>query len=131
VVVGDAKAAVEDSNGNMETGAALEDVASIPSKELQKSTPSSSRGPPVSVILKWMGKEFPIDDIGGVKTVRELKSLFRERTGVLEDRQKLLNVTFMGEFLVYISILATLLHHGAIMNEEGIAYWSFYRKNCW
>jgi ubiquitin-like domain-containing CTD phosphatase 1 len=52
----------------------------------------------ISLVIKWSGKEFPIEDINLTSTVADLKSLISEKTNVLPERQKLLNLRFKGNF---------------------------------
>lgn len=58
--------------------------------------PPSPGSPPHNIIIKWSGKEFEIEDINGLKTVRDLKVVISSKTGVQADRQKILNLTFKG-----------------------------------
>lgn len=51
----------------------------------------------VSVIIKWAGKEYPMEDLDPNLTVQDLKELIRDKTNVLPSRQKLLNLKFKGQ----------------------------------
>ena len=51
----------------------------------------------LNLIVKWGGKVFLIEDVWSLKTVRDLKVKIMEKTGVKVDRQKLLNLTYMGK----------------------------------
>ena len=50
----------------------------------------------VSLIIKWAGKEYPIDDIANSSSVLYLKQLIHAKTNVLPGRQKLLNLKLKG-----------------------------------
>jgi len=50
----------------------------------------------ICVIVKWSGKEYPIEHLSPSETVRYLKDLIKEKTGVLPERQKLLGLKFKG-----------------------------------
>lgn len=50
----------------------------------------------ICVIVKWSGKEYPIAHLSPSETVRYLKDLIKEKTGVLPERQKLLGLKFKG-----------------------------------
>lgn len=51
-----------------------------------------------SILIKWSGKEYEVD-ISSAKTVGDLKTRIKDRTGVNTDRQKLLNIVFKGTVL--------------------------------
>lgn len=51
----------------------------------------------ISLVVKWAGKEYPIDDLDVNATVLDLKQIVRQKTNVLPDRQKLLNLKFKGK----------------------------------
>jgi hypothetical protein len=57
--------------------------------------------PPHNLMIKWAGKEIEIEDINGLKTVRDLKQMIQHKTGVQPDRQKLLNLNFKGMYVIY------------------------------
>lgn len=50
----------------------------------------------INLVIKWSGKEFKISDFDGNLTVAALKQAIQVATGVLPERQKLLNVKFRG-----------------------------------
>ncbi|XP_043265715.1 ubiquitin-like domain-containing CTD phosphatase 1 [Colletes gigas] len=52
---------------------------------------------PVRIIVKWCGKEYAISDIQEDDTVLDLKDRIHKETGVLPERQKLLNLKFKGK----------------------------------
>lgn len=49
------------------------------------------------VVVKWSGKEFQVDTLSQSDTVGALKDVIRKLTGVLPERQKLLNLKYKGE----------------------------------
>lgn len=51
----------------------------------------------VNVIVKWSGKEYLIEHISVTETVRHLKDLIKDKTGVLPERQKLLGLKYRGK----------------------------------
>ena len=51
----------------------------------------------VKIIVKWSGKEYEIPDIQQEDTVLSLKERIHKETGVLPERQKLLNLKFKGK----------------------------------
>lgn len=51
----------------------------------------------VNVIVKWSGKEYVLEDVPLHETVRYLKNLIKEKTGVLPERQKLLGLKCKGK----------------------------------
>ena len=52
----------------------------------------------VSLVIKWAGKEYPIDDLTTAATsVLDLKELIQVKTNVLPTRQKLLNLKLKGK----------------------------------
>ena len=48
------------------------------------------------VTIKWSGKEYPIDNLSPSDTVKSLKELIKDKTGVLPERQKLLGLKYKG-----------------------------------
>lgn len=48
------------------------------------------------VTIKWSGKEYPIEHLSPSETVRSLKELIKDKTGVLPERQKLLGLKYKG-----------------------------------
>jgi len=51
-----------------------------------------------SIVVKWAGKEYSIDDIDtGIDTVMDLKVKIMDKTGVRPERQKLLNLKAKGK----------------------------------
>lgn len=51
----------------------------------------------IGVVVKWAGKEYPIDKLSPTSTVQDLKAAIHVRTNVLPARQKLLNLRFKGK----------------------------------
>lgn len=51
----------------------------------------------MKIVVKWSGKEYEIDNLSQSDTVATLKEVIRKRTGVLPERQKLLNLKYKGE----------------------------------
>lgn len=51
----------------------------------------------VSIIVKWNGKEFPINDLSDQETVAVLKHEIAKLTNVRPERQKLLNLKHRGK----------------------------------
>ena len=56
----------------------------------------------VNIIVKWSGREYNIEDVSLNETVRYLKDLIKERTGVLPNRQKLLGLKHKGKLMTII-----------------------------
>ena len=52
---------------------------------------------PSSLIIKWAGKEYPINGLSSASSVLSLKELIYEKTNVLPARQKLLNLKLKGK----------------------------------
>jgi len=50
----------------------------------------------VSLVVKWAGKEYSLDNIDLTETVLDLKLKIQTQTGVRPDRQKLLNLKVKG-----------------------------------
>lgn len=48
------------------------------------------------VTIKWSGKEYPIENLSPSDTVKFLKELIKDKTGVLPERQKLLGLKYKG-----------------------------------
>ena len=51
----------------------------------------------VCIILKWSGKEFPLNDITDQDTVAMLRHEIFRKTQVRPERQKLLNLKYKGK----------------------------------
>jgi len=52
----------------------------------------------LNLVIKWAGKEFPFQDLDGTSTtVLDLKKMIWEKTQVLPQRQKLLNLKMKGK----------------------------------
>ncbi|XP_032240517.2 ubiquitin-like domain-containing CTD phosphatase 1 [Nematostella vectensis] len=51
----------------------------------------------VSVVVKWSGKEYSINNLQPQDTVKTLKAVIQEKTGVLPERQKLLGLKYKGK----------------------------------
>ena len=47
-----------------------------------------------NILIKWNGQSFSLDNISLELSLKDLKSLIKEQTNVLPDRQKLLNLKF-------------------------------------
>ena len=58
---------------------------------------AASNGDQVNLVVKWAGKEYPIDNLPLSSTVQQLKSAIHAKTNVLPTRQKLLNLRFKGK----------------------------------
>ena len=58
---------------------------------------AASNGDQVNLVVKWAGKEYPIDNLPLSSTVQEFKSAIHAKTNVLPSRQKLLNLRFKGK----------------------------------
>ena len=58
---------------------------------------AASNGDQVNLVVKWAGKEYPIDNLPLSSTVQQLKSAIHAKTNVLPSRQKLLNLRFKGK----------------------------------
>ena len=63
----------------------------------------------ISVIVKWSGKEYSIENISLSETVRYLKDVIKDKTGVLPERQKLLGLKYKGEITDF-----KLPHHACL-----------------
>ena len=57
----------------------------------------------ISVKIKWSGSEYPLEQIPLSTTVRELKDLIKEHTGVLPVRQKLCGISLKGKEEMFVS----------------------------
>ena len=53
----------------------------------------------ISMVVKWAGKEYSMENIDPEATVLDLKLKIQGQTGVRPDRQKLLNLKVKGEEL--------------------------------
>ena len=63
----------------------------------------------ISITIKWSGKEISLEDVSLTSTVADLKDLIADKTNVLPDRQKLLNLRFKGQLKGFnYSLLVTL-----------------------
>jgi len=51
----------------------------------------------ISIMVKWAGKEYGIDEIEATDTVMDLKVKIMDKTGVRPERQKLLNLKAKGK----------------------------------
>jgi len=58
---------------------------------------AASNGDQVNLVVKWAGKEYPIDNLPLSSTVQQFKSAIHAKTNVLPSRQKLLNLRFKGK----------------------------------
>ena len=56
----------------------------------------------ISVKIKWSGSEYPLEQIPLSTTVKELKELIKEHTGVLPVRQKLCGISLKGKVSVLV-----------------------------
>jgi len=65
-------------------------------------------GAPHSIMVKWSGKEYNIEDTSCLKTILDLKERIKEMTGVHVDRQKLLNLTYRGKQAADAVLLSSL-----------------------
>jgi len=50
-----------------------------------------------SLVIKWSGKEYPLNDVSVNSTVRELKDLIYTKTNVKPERQKILGLKLKGK----------------------------------
>lgn len=50
----------------------------------------------INIIVKWSGKEYPIEDLTDHDTVAVLKHEIFKKTQVKPERQKLLNLKYKG-----------------------------------
>lgn len=67
-----------------------------------------------SIVIKWAGKEYPIEGLTNETSVLSLKELIYEKTNVLPARQKLLNLKHKGKPPTDETLLANLnLKNGA------------------
>ena len=55
-----------------------------------------------SLVIKWAGKEYPIEGLTTTSSVLNLKELIHEKTNVLPARQKLLNLKLKGTLVAMI-----------------------------
>ena len=51
----------------------------------------------IDVVVKWSGKEYPIEKLPPSNTVLQLKQEISKKTGVLPERQKLLGLKYKGK----------------------------------
>jgi len=58
---------------------------------------SESKGDTINLVIKWAGKEYPLDDLPLSSTVQDLKNVIQTKTNVLPVRQKLLNLRYKGK----------------------------------
>ena len=54
----------------------------------------------LSMVVKWAGKEYSMENIDPENTVLDLKVKIQSQTGVRPERQKLLNLKVKGEVLM-------------------------------
>ena len=70
----------------------------LPKKPISKFSGKMSESPElISITIKWSGKEISLEDVSLTSTVADLKDLIADKTNVLPDRQKLLNLRFKGQ----------------------------------
>ena len=50
----------------------------------------------LTLVVKWSGKEYVIDNIANSNTVEHLKAIIAKKTNVLPERQKLLGLKYKG-----------------------------------
>lgn len=62
---------------------------------------SSGENSELCVTIKWSGKEYSIDHLSPSETVKHLKELIKDKTGVLPERQKLLGLKYKGTCEVF------------------------------
>ena len=94
---------------------------------------AASNGDQVNLVVKWAGKEYPIDNLPLASTVQQLKSAIHGKTNVLPSRQKLLNLRFKGKapsddqclnqmrlvnYLIYNELLIVRVVHYFIQNTN-------------
>jgi hypothetical protein len=63
----------------------------------------------ITLVVKWAGKEYPIENLALTLTVSDLKREICEKTNVLPERQKLLNLRHKG-----MSKAVVLYHYGFV-----------------
>ena len=64
----------------------------------------------LSMVVKWAGKEYSMENIDPEDTVLDLKVKIQTQTGVRPERQKLLNLKVKGvEFLVKLEFSVKIL----------------------
>ena len=61
-----------------------------------------------SIVIKWAGKEYPIEGLTNETSVLSLKELIYEKTNVLPARQKLLNLKHKGMYHPKIQIFNSI-----------------------
>ena len=54
----------------------------------------------VSLVVKWAGKEYAVEELEPGLTVLDLKLKIQTLTGVRPDRQKLLNLKCKGKYFI-------------------------------
>ena len=54
----------------------------------------------MSMVVKWAGKEYSMENINPEDTVLDLKVKIQSQTGVRPERQKLLNLKVKGDVLM-------------------------------
>ena len=54
----------------------------------------------LSMVVKWAGKEYSMENIDPENTVLDLKVKIQSQTGVRPERQKLLNLKVKGEVMM-------------------------------
>ena len=62
-----------------------------------------------SIVIKWAGKEYPIEGLTNETSVLSLKELIYEKTNVLPARQKLLNLKHKGMYHPKIKIFNSMI----------------------
>jgi len=55
----------------------------------------------VTLVIKWSGKEYPVDSLTENDDVAALKAAIQAATGVRPERQKLLNLKAKGSRLFF------------------------------
>lgn len=80
----------------------------------------------VSLIIKWSGKEFPIEDLTEHDTVAVLRHEICKKTQVRPERQKLLNLKYKGKEKCYASKgdLRRMLLDEAVSRVSVLVCWS-------
>lgn len=68
----------------------------------------------IKIIVKWSGKEFPIEDLTDQDTVAVLKHEICKKTQVKPPRQKLLNLKYKGKWGEKFVNLITICRVGKI-----------------
>lgn len=78
----------------------------------------------ISLVIKWAGKEIPLDDICVTSTVGDLKRVIEEKTSVLPGRQKLLNLKYKGKTIFGLALYCNLIIQSFKLIRQTSNRWS-------